>query len=173
MAKQPRSRLSFSHESGELRTQNDLYRQTDPVAQPFNAASDDREVRRAAFKAKRRGETMVEQERPLPEFKPSPELAADVDRWAYLSKLDAEHKREERVALQLEARLARDDLLRDRDKNKTLQADLHAVGADPQKDMKALFKLHRRLKGNIRDYEPHKRNARAIGHKAQQVTRSR
>lgn len=173
MAKQIRSRLSFAHERADLRVQNNLYRQADPVAQPFNAASDDREARRAAFKAKRRGETMVEQERPLRELKPSPELAADVDRRSYLSKLDAEHRREERAALLLESRRARDGLLRDQDKTKALQADLHAVGADPQKDMKALFKLHRRLKGNIRDYEPHKRNARAIGHKAQQVTRSR
>lgn len=173
MAKQSRSRLSFAHERSELRAQNHLYRQTDPVAQPFNAANGDREARREAFKAKRRGETMVEQERPFPELKPSPELAADVDRRAYLSKLDAEHKREYRAALLLEARLARDDLLSDQDKNKAIQADLHAAGADPKKDMKALFKLHHRLKGNIRDHEPHKRAARAIGSKAQQVTRSR
>ena len=116
---------------------------------------------------------MVEQERLFPQLKPSPELAADVDRRAYLSKLDAEHKRSEREALLLEARRARDDLLRDHGKNKTLQADLHAVAADPKKDIRALFKLHRRLKGNIRDHEPHKRAARAIGSKAQKVTRSR
>jgi len=132
MAKQPRSRLSFSHESGELRTQNDLYCRTDPVAQPFNAACDDREARRAAFKSKRRGENMIEQEPPFPELKPSPELAADVDRRSYLSKLDADRRREERAALLFDARWARDDLLRDREKNKTLQADLHAVGADPK-----------------------------------------
>ncbi|MDF1871987.1 hypothetical protein [Vannielia sp.] len=172
MVKQPRSRLSYAHESPELRAQSALYRQTDPVAQYFNAASDDREARREAFKARRRGETMVERERPMPELKPSPELAADVDRQAYLSKLSAEHVRSEHAALLLEARRAKADLLRDDDKNKSLQADLQAVGADPQKNMKALFKLHRRFKENIRDFEPHKQNARAIGRKAQQITRS-
>lgn len=172
MTKQPQSRLSFAHERADLRAQNHLYRQTDPVAQPFNAANGDHAARREAFKAKRRGETMVEQERPFPELKPSPEFAADVDRRAYLSKLDAEHKREERSALLIEARRARGDLQRDQEKNKALQADLHAAGADPKKDMKALFKLHRRLKGNIHDYEPHRSNARAIGSKAQRVTRS-
>ncbi len=172
MAKQPRSRLSFAHESTELRAQNDLYRQTDPVAQPFNAANGDREARREAFKAKRRGETMVEQERPFPVLKPSPELAADVDRRAYHLKLAAEHKRTERASLLLEARRAKGDLLRDQDKTKALQADLYVAGADPQKDMKALFKLHRHLKDNIRDFEPHKQNARAVGSKAHKVTRS-
>jgi hypothetical protein len=90
MAKHPRSRLSFAHESADLRAQNDLYRQSDPVTQSFNAANGDREARREAFKAKRRGETMVEQERPFPELKPSSELAAEIDRRAYHSKLSAE-----------------------------------------------------------------------------------
>ncbi len=173
MAMLTRSRLSFAHESAELRSQNNLYRQTDPVSQPFNAANGDREARREAFKAKRRGETMVERERPIPELKPSPELAADVDRRAYLSKLSAEHVRSEHAALLLEARRAKADLLRDDDKNKSLQADLQAVSADPRKDIKALFKLHRRFKDNIREFEPHRQNARAIGIKAKQVTRNR
>ncbi len=31
MVKSPKSRLSFAHESADLRAQNDLYRQTEPV----------------------------------------------------------------------------------------------------------------------------------------------
>ncbi len=116
---------------------------------------------------------MVEQERPFPELKPSSELAAEIDRRAYHVKLSAEHRRSERAALLFEARRARDDLLRDQGKVDSLQADLRAAGADPQKDMKTLFKLHRRLKDNIREFEPHKHNARAVGSKAQQVTQNR
>lgn len=97
MSDAARTRLSFTHERAELRGQNPLYAKTHPV--PFNdSANDSKEDRRAAFKSKRRDETMVERDRPYPELKPSPELASSVDRQMHSLALADERKEARRQA---------------------------------------------------------------------------
>lgn len=89
----PKIRLSFAHEHPELRAQNPLYARTQATSPTFNeSAHDARADRKAAYVANRKPQTMVERSRPQPTLKPSPQLAADVDRAAYTSLLREERK---------------------------------------------------------------------------------
>lgn len=137
-ADRSRTRLSHAHERPDLRKDNPLYERAGSIGAQFEQGSPERAERRESF--------MIKRQQPKPVLRPSPSLAAGVDRQEFERQLEQERREAIRHAQNLRSELLKVDSALVGHERQRKQANEQARSGDPHGAAKKLFHIKRGVK---------------------------